>query len=320
MERKTHIYVLIDPITIKVRYIGITAQTAYDRLLGHIHSARYRESENYHKACWIKKVLNTGLKPIIKIIKTCDTREEAEQLEEILINKYQEKHNLVNIALDSSKFDTTSAAKYLSKKVFVYDYQGNFIKSYDSIISCSYAMDVYHSTIKKCLSGELKYAKLHQYSFEKVDKMQDLTEYSTGSSKEVLLLDTYDNEIIRFKSKVDCDRKLNLGVVGTSHKNLLGPLNKHYGNRYKMFYDGKWQQSTYYNTGIIIERESGEIETYLSKKELMQTYNIPKCYGTKEKFTEKLNEVFTEHYKIKYDLPQCDINHIRKSCELRERP
>jgi hypothetical protein len=140
----------------------------------------------------------------------------------------------VNIAVDTGKFDSTSAGKILSKQVFVYDYQGNYIEYFNSIKECSEELNIYYSTIQKCLSGEYKYAKKYQFSFEKVDKMPDLTEYSTGSSKEVLLLDTYTDDILRFKSKVDCCNKLNITVKSTGHKYLLGALNKEFGNRYKL--------------------------------------------------------------------------------------
>lgn len=139
--------------------------------------------------------------------------------------------------MDSGKFDTTSVGEFLSKEVFVYDYQGNFIENYKSIRECSYELQIYYSTISKCLNGEYKYAKQFQFSFNKVDKMPDLTEYSTGSSKEVLLLDTYTDEIIRYKSKVDCCNKLNINVKSSGHKYLLGALNKEFGNRYKMLVD-----------------------------------------------------------------------------------
>ena len=43
---KEKIYVLIDPITIKIRYIGITNQNLKDRLNGHIASAKFRQSDN----------------------------------------------------------------------------------------------------------------------------------------------------------------------------------------------------------------------------------------------------------------------------------
>ena len=146
--------------------------------------------------------------------------------------------------------------------------------------------------------------------------MQDLTEYSTGSSKEVLLLDTYTDEILRFKSKIDCCVKLNIIVKSTGHKHLLGALNKAFGNRYLMFVNGEWIQSIYYNTGIIINYIDKNI-TFLSKKELLESLGYPKSV-TNKKFQEILNIHFSNSLEIKLEQPQCEVIRIRKSRELLE--
>lgn len=251
-------------------------------------------------------------------MKICENREEAELLEEKLINKYKDKHNLTNIAMDSNKFDSTSAAEFLSKQVFVYDYQGNYIESYKSIKECSYELQIYYSTLKKCLRGEYKYAKQFQFSLEKVEKMPNLTEYSTGSSKEVILLDTFTDEILRFKSKVDCCKKLNIIVKSTGHKYLLGALNKEFGNRYRMLVDGNWEQSTYYNTGVIIELLN-ETVSFLTKKEFLSSIGINNSV-TEKKFNELINKTYNDAVNIKTAQPQCEVIHIRKSRELLEIP
>ena len=312
------LYVLIDPITLKVRYIGITNQNLKDRLNGHISSAKNRQSDNWHKTNWINKILSFHQKPIIRLLKTFKRREDAEKLEETLINKYKEKRNLVNIALDSAKFDSTSAGKILSKTVYVYDYQGNYIECFSSIKSCSEELSIYYSTIKKCLNGEYKYAKKYQFSFEKVDKMSDLTEYSTGNSKEVIILDTYTDEILRFKSKVDCCKQLNLNIKSTEHKRLLASLNKEFGNRYQLLLNNTWQCSTYYNTGVIIKHQN-KIYTYLSKKELLESLGYQKSV-TIDKFNEILDKHFYNFSSLEMDLPQCEVIRIRKSRELLECP
>ena len=47
---KEKIYVLIDPISLKIRYIGITRQELKERLDNHIHDAKYRPDWNWHKS------------------------------------------------------------------------------------------------------------------------------------------------------------------------------------------------------------------------------------------------------------------------------
>lgn len=43
------LYVLKDPETLKIRYVGITIQELNSRLNGHIHDVKTRPELNYHK-------------------------------------------------------------------------------------------------------------------------------------------------------------------------------------------------------------------------------------------------------------------------------
>lgn len=272
MKNETKIYVLIDPNTLRVRYIGITCQSLNDRLGNHIHDARYRESDNYHKARWIQSLLSNNQKPIIRQIKLCATREEAEAVESELILKYKDKHNLVNISGGNGEFTSRgqhSAAELNSKKVYVYNYDGTYYGCYNSHIECSEELNIYVSCIEKCLRGTYKYAKGFQFSHEKVDRMESLETYSTGSSKQVIILDNETGEVLRFKSGVDCKTKLGLKFSSSGHKYILGALNKQYGNKYSMLVNGEFIQSTYYNTGVSIICKDKEYN-FVSRKELLK--------------------------------------------------
>jgi hypothetical protein len=44
------VYALVDPITLKIRYIGITKQSLKDRLYGHIYEAKFNAEFNWHKS------------------------------------------------------------------------------------------------------------------------------------------------------------------------------------------------------------------------------------------------------------------------------
>jgi hypothetical protein len=60
------IYVLIDPITGLVRYVGKTSQELNLRLKDHI--SNYRLKATTHKSCWIKGLKSKGFVPIIEEI------------------------------------------------------------------------------------------------------------------------------------------------------------------------------------------------------------------------------------------------------------
>ena len=50
MEKvKVNIYVLIDPITLKVRYIGRTKKPLSERLSQHVGKAKHDKDKNTHK-------------------------------------------------------------------------------------------------------------------------------------------------------------------------------------------------------------------------------------------------------------------------------
>lgn len=70
---KSVIYSMVHPITREIRYCGGTVQNVSVRLSNHIFTAKSGKY-NHHCACWIKSLLNNGLKPEIIIIQKLDIR------------------------------------------------------------------------------------------------------------------------------------------------------------------------------------------------------------------------------------------------------
>lgn len=307
MKNETKIYVLIDPNTLKVRYIGITCQSLKDRLGNHINDARYRESENYHKARWIQSLLSESKRPIIKLIKHCSTRIEAETIESSMILKYKTKHNLVNISDGNGEFTSKgqhSASVINAKKLYVYNYDGTYYGMFNSHIECAEELGIYIGNIEKCLAGTQRFAKGFQFSRTKVNKMESLENYSTGSSKEVIILDNETGETIRFKSGVDCKNKLNLKFSSSGHKHILGALNKQYGNKYSMLVNGEFIQSTYYNTGILIKCKNKDYK-FISRKELLKFMGYKIKSANEDKLYEYIYSYFDNIEEIILNQPLC---------------
>lgn len=307
MDKETKVYFLIDPRNLKIRYIGITWQSLSDRLGNHIHDAKYRPSENWHKSRWIMQILSEGLKPIIRLATTKESREEAELLETSLIRRYKDKHNLINIIEDSGTFTSNgvhSASVFNSKKVYVYNYNGTFYKEFNSEKECAEAIGANISGVEKCLSGVSKYCHNYQIRFEKFDKIESLEEYSRGSSKEVLIKDTTTGEIIRYKSCEDCKAKLGFNLKTTGSKYLLGALNKYFGNKYMLWYKGEWKQSTYYNTGVIIQCKD-QIYKFKSIKDLLSYMGYKAKSIDIDKTNEYINKYFTDIIEVKFKQPLC---------------
>lgn len=93
--KRYKIYVLVDPYTEHVRYVGLTMRSLHQRLNGHISSSRKlkesKQSKNTHKINWINGLLEKESRPIIKQIESNLSREEACEREQYWIQYYKEK-------------------------------------------------------------------------------------------------------------------------------------------------------------------------------------------------------------------------------------
>lgn len=164
---KTKVYILANPNTLKIRYVGITKMSLSKRLGGHKYDSVNR-NKNSHRDNWIRSIYNTYKKPIIRQIAEFSTREEARELELKLIKKYKLKHNLVNV-YDEGKFTKTgvkSARVYFTKPVYLYDEQGNFLKEFKSSTECAKYLKVKLITIEKVLYRKKKYGRNIKYKFQ----------------------------------------------------------------------------------------------------------------------------------------------------------
>ena len=264
------VYVLVDPISLKIRYVGITKSSLSKRLYNHISEAKTLREGMTYKNNWINSLFKMNTQPIIRLISSYDTREESAKIEKYLIIKYKEKHRLTNQIIDEGKFSSTgyrSAENLKSKKVYVYNYEGIFLQEYNSVKETSEQLNITYSTIKKCLRGEYKYAKQYQFSYTKQD-MPSLSSYSKDNWNEVELLDTQSNIVVKYPKMTKLIEELNLEVKQSSTRAILGALNKQYGNKYQLKVDGEWKFSTYYNTGVKIIFKDNSFKTFLTKKEL----------------------------------------------------
>ncbi len=67
---ETLIYVLKDPETKVIRYVGKTVHTLQRGLSQHLYESRTKEKRN-HRLNWIKKIVDKGQLPIIEEIDKC---------------------------------------------------------------------------------------------------------------------------------------------------------------------------------------------------------------------------------------------------------
>jgi group I intron endonuclease len=92
------IYILIDPKTNLVRYVGQTTKKLENRLYSHISKAKNSPNKTTHKNTWIKSLVNENLKPIIQLIDVV-SEETWKEKEKHYIRQYKESGaNLLNLS------------------------------------------------------------------------------------------------------------------------------------------------------------------------------------------------------------------------------
>lgn len=96
MSQITRVYVLVDPRTSRIRYVGKTVKNIQARLCQHISYARNCKN-NSHRDRWIRSLLGNELRPIAKEVEICGV--EWPQRERFWIAYFRSKYDdLTNIA------------------------------------------------------------------------------------------------------------------------------------------------------------------------------------------------------------------------------
>jgi hypothetical protein len=109
-----------------------------------------------------------GLRPLIRLLTTCDSWENARKLELSLIKKYKKSHNLTNTN-DEAKFSAggkKSARVHLTKPIYLYDENGTFVSSFKSTEELCIHMNISKLTAKKILSRKKRFGKNIKYKFQ----------------------------------------------------------------------------------------------------------------------------------------------------------
>jgi len=165
---RTKMYVLVCPITLKIRYIGITTEKYLSkRLGGHIFDSVNRNGQTHHHN-WVRSLYHKGLRPIIRKIGEYESWEMARIVELWLIDKYKDKHNLTN-TYDEGKFKATgikSARVYFTKPIYLYNELGKFVEEFPSTEELCKKLSITRATAKKILSRKKRFGKNIKYKFQ----------------------------------------------------------------------------------------------------------------------------------------------------------
>jgi hypothetical protein len=192
------IYTLQDPISLEIRYIGLTSQKLNVRLSAHWTTFNNKKS---HKVHWIKKLKKLNQKPIIKELDIAYSLEEATALEKYWISQFKTwgfkltntteggegalgyRHDLETIvrmkqiqALKPRKPKKTKLSKEeqyllisqkLSKPILQYDLNGVFIKKWNSILEAAKSFGCKSSTIRHALVNNTRVSQNYFWRYYK---------------------------------------------------------------------------------------------------------------------------------------------------------
>lgn len=153
------IYTLKDPLTLEIRYVGVTQRKLSQRLYHHIWESKTQTGT--HKRHWIKSLIDMGLRPIIELVEICDADNWIEK-EKYWINYYQNLTNTkeggtgVIVGRDSTSIERSAAAH--KKKICQFSYNGIFIREWESAADASKQLNIGECSIRRALYKKNKSA------------------------------------------------------------------------------------------------------------------------------------------------------------------
>lgn len=222
---KTYIYILQDPETQEIRYVG-KSHNPKRRLQSHLWD---KPKVKYHSYYWIQSLLKKGLKPIMIIID--EIEENWEELEIYWISQFKEwGFNLTNQTLGGE--GAYGAGKWNNKIISSYTKEGIFIKTFSSIKDASKFYNISPKQIRDILKGRGKIA--HNLQFRYGDSILDIGKpiLRKMAHSGIKRLSKDGEEIDTFSSAKEAGEKLNV-----SCGNIYQCLNK----KRKTAYGYKWK-------------------------------------------------------------------------------
>lgn len=214
------IYVLKDPITNEIRYIGRTKNFLNKRLNGHLSKAKTNKNKSY-KDNWL---LSLSSKPKIEQLATIIGWKESHIYEQNLIKEYLKKgYNLTNlddrgegevnkIISKEQKLKISKKVKEMHdnnqlscnrKAVDIYDLKGTFIISKRSYKEASEFIGISQKQFQSSMQRNAKRIKNYQVVLKdslKPNEWKQRTGEITKNFKKIYLYNIETKEIIEFEA------------------------------------------------------------------------------------------------------------------------
>ena len=224
----TYIYILQDPLTEEVRYVG-KSNNPHRRYLSHLW---VRPKVKYHSYNWIQSLLKKGLKPIMTVID--EVEGDWEWLEQYWIEQFRQwGANLTNGTLGGG--GSYGGGKWRNKPVSCFDVNGNHVKSFVSIKKASKYYNLSETQICSALKKKLITSKGFQWIYG-TDKnsIPPITIYGGLTTRlNIAQYDKKDNFIRLFKSIKDVAIQLSIKNTANIYQCINGKRKSAYGYKWK---------------------------------------------------------------------------------------
>lgn len=100
--------------------------------------------------------------------------------------------------------------------IHMYDFYGNFVRSFHSISTAAKYLNVSPATIRCCLDRIQYQTKGYQFNYEFVESLPKVL-YKIGKDKKMLFKDIHTNEEFIFNSIIEASEKLSISIASIRH-------------------------------------------------------------------------------------------------------
>jgi len=292
-----YIYGLIDPRNNQIFYVGFT-QNIKKRFDIHLNIDGNRREKNLYKDNVIRKILNSGLKPKIIILDSCEKNFNIDYNKyehEILEIYYIKKYNDSGIKLTNLTTGGDGGCTY-QQKVFQYSEDGIFLNEYESVNECADIYNVNPDIISKVIDQRGKKSYRATYLFSSKEKANSF----------------------EFKKTIK--------IIPISQYTLNGEFVAEYKNQAEAFNMTQISQSSISNCVNDKSRQAGGYMWYNSNSIPMNIQKTSKYFNTKKPIIQyNLNGNIISEFKsiseaskilnIKTNLIVTNLKKITKTCK-----
>jgi group I intron endonuclease len=211
-------------------YIGSTTESFNLRFLRHFRDLK----KNKHCNKILQNAYNKYDKMYLEILETCDP-DDCISKEQYYIDKLNPKYNICKVA--GNTFGVKPSKKALevhSKKVDMFDLEGNFVETFSSRMEAYRKTGICDSCIKQAIKNK---GVASGFQFRNHGEFLKLPKYENPESYKLIMYNKKGIFIKQYSSILEAGKDLNI-PVGNISKHLKGVTKICYGYIFKHYFEG----------------------------------------------------------------------------------